>query len=323
MDPRPIAMIETALKPYRKVGKPGDKVVIIADTTTDPVIWETFALAAQAVGVQPMVALMVPTKRDYENPPEPVQKMAEAADIIHFTTRHGLIHSTFGRELSRAGKKRIISEGVEVEMFTEGAALEDDAEIDKWAEKIRQVWDDGKSVRLKTPFGTNLNISIEGHYSFKTAGAQLFKSPSAQFPGGESACTPAENSGDGVLVIDKAIHYPHGRLIHPIELHLKEGKITEIRGGWEADEFRWWVDSYADREGKTICELSVGCNPMAKFMGSMRQDRFVLGSFHVGFGMNADVGGKIVSNIHYDAIMSKPTLVVDGKDIIKDGVILI
>jgi 2,5-dihydroxypyridine 5,6-dioxygenase len=323
MDPRPIAMIANAVKPYRKVGKPGEKAVIIADTTTDPVIWETFAMAAQAVGVQPIVALMIPTKRDYENPPEPVQKMAEAADIVHFTTRQGLIHSSFGRELSRSGKKRIISEGVEVAMFTEGAALATDEQINEWIGKVRPIWDNGKSVKLTTAAGTNLDISIEGHYSFETAGAQLFKAPSAQFPGGESACTPGENSGDGVLIIDKAIHYPHGKLIDPIELRLKSGRIVDILGGSEADEFRWWIDSYGDQEGKTICELSVGCNPMAKFMGSMRQDRFVLGSFHVGFGMNADVGGKIVSNIHYDAIMSKPTLVVDGKEIIKDGVMLI
>jgi aminopeptidase len=323
MDPRPIAMIKNALKPYRKVGKPGEKVVIIADTTTDPAIWETFAMAAQAVGVEPMIALMVPTKRDYENPPDPVQKMAQAADIIHFTTRQGLIHSLFGRELSRSGKKRIISEGVEVQMFTEGAALAEDEEINEWIGKIRPIWDNGKNVKLTTSAGTKLDISIEGHYSFETAGAQLFKAPSAQFPGGESACTPAEDSGDGILVIDKAIHYPHGKLMHPIELHLKGGKIIEIRGGSEADEFRWWVESYGDKEGKTICELSVGCNPKAKFMGSMRQDRFVLGSFHVGFGMNADVGGKIVSNIHYDAIMGKPTLVVDNKTIIKDGAMLV
>jgi 2,5-dihydroxypyridine 5,6-dioxygenase len=323
MDPRPIAMIRNAVKPYRKIGKPGEKAVIIADTSTDPVIWETFAMAAQTVGIEPMIALMVPTKRDYENPPEPVQKMAQAADIIHFTTRQGLIHSGFGRELSRSGKKRIISEGVEVQMFTEGAALAEDDEIKEGIEKMVPFWDNGKRVKLTTSAGTSLDISIEGHYSFESAGTQLFKAPSAQFPGGESACTPAENSGDGVLVVDKAIHYPHGRLIHPIEIHLRKGKIVDIRGGSEADEFRWWVDSYADEEGKTICELSVGVNPKAKFMGSMRQDRFVLGSFHVGFGMNADVGGTIVSNIHYDAIMGKPTLVIDGKTIIKDGVMLI
>jgi leucyl aminopeptidase (aminopeptidase T) len=323
MDPRAIAMMETAVKPYRAIGKAGEKVVIIADTITDPAIWETFAMAAQTMGIEPMIALMVPTRRDYENPPEPVQKMAEAADIIHFTTRQGLIHSKFGRELSRSGKKRIISEGVEVEMFTEGAALADEEEVKEWIEKIQTIWDNGKSVKLTSEAGTDLDVSIEGHYSFVTAGAQLFKAPSAQFPGGESACTPAENSGDGIIVVDKAIHYPHGRLMHPIELSLRGGKIVEIRGGYEADEFRWWTDSYADEEGKTICELSVGCNPMAKFMGSMRQDRFVLGSFHVGFGMNADVGGNIVSNIHYDAVIGKPTLVVDGKKIIEKGSLLI
>jgi len=39
--------------------------------------------------------------------------------------------------------------------------------------------------------------------------------------------------------------------------------------------------------------------------------------------MNTDVGGTIDSNIHYDGIMSKPTLVVDGRTIIDHGVMQI
>src|SRR5690606_4823724 len=100
---------------------------------------------------------------------------------------------------------------------------------------------------------------------------------------------------------------------------LEKGKIVDIRGGWEADAFRRWLYTYGDGNASVICELAVGTNPEARFMGNMRQDRFPLGSMHVGFGMNTDVGGTIDSNIHYDGIMSKPTLVVDGQTIIENG----
>jgi leucyl aminopeptidase (aminopeptidase T) len=326
MDPRVISMIATAAKPYQKIGEPGELLTIITDTDTDPVIWQTFAAAARTVGLQPFVALMVPGRRDYADPPLPVQKMAEASDIIHYTTRMGLVHSQWGLSLSKLRKKRIVSEGITPEMFVEGAALADDAVVNAWNKRIQRLWDEGREVHITSGLGTDLRISIEGHLSFSSAGAkytsaeaELFKAPFVQFPGGETACTPNENTGDGVLVVDQAIHHPPGRLGRPIELQLKAGRIVEVRGGWEADEFKRWLDSYADPEGGTICELAVGTNPEARFMGNMRQDRFPLGSMHFGFGMNTDVGGTIDSNIHYDAILSQPTLVVDGECIIRDG----
>ncbi len=328
MDPRMIGMIATAVQPYRKIAKPGETAIIIADTETDPVIWETFAAAAQAVGVHPIVSLMVPTPRDYADPPIPIQKMAEGADIMHYTTRKGLVHSQWGLAVTKLRKKRIISEGITVEMFTEGAVLADEEVVKGWAKKAQQVWDEGKLAHITSSCGTDFWVGIQAKTSFSPTGtttgdAELFKSPFVQFPGGECASIPAPNTGDGVIVVDQAIHYPTGQLAHPVELHLEKGKIVDIRGGWEADAFRRWLESFADENGGVISELAMGCNPEAKFMGNLRQDRFPLGSMHVGFGMNTDVGGTIHSHIHYDAILGKPSLVVDDKPIIKDGKMLI
>lgn len=330
MDPRTIAMIQNAMTPYQKIGEPGEMVVIVADTNTDPVVWETFAAAARATGLKVCIALMVPGPRDYADPPLPVQRMAEAADIIHFTTQMGLVHSQWGLKLTKLRKKRIISEGITPQMFTEGAVLAEEAVVRSWADKVQGVWEAGRQVHVLSPYGTDLNVSIEGSFSFSPTGAtssgagvELFKAPFVQFPGGECATVPAEGSGDGVVVVDQAIHFPPGRLVRPIELQLERGRIVEIRGGWEADEFRRWLESFADDNGGTLCEIAIGCNPEARFMGNMRQDRFPLGGMHLGFGMNTDVGGTVESSIHYDVILSKPSLTVDSRPIIQDGRMLI
>jgi len=274
--------------------------------------------------------LMVPASRDYADPPPAVQRMAEAADIIHFTTQMGLVHSQWGLKLTKLRKKRIISEGITPQMFTEGAVLADEADVRSWANKVQKVWEEGRLVHLTSPYGMDLKVSIEGSFSFSPtgatsagAGAELFKAPFVQFPGGECATVPAEGSGDGVVVVDQAIHFPPGRLVRPIELRLEGGRIVDIRGGWEADEFRRWLESFADDNGGTLCEIAIGCNPEARFMGNMRQDRFPLGGMHLGFGMNTDVGGNVESGIHYDVILSKPSLEVDGRPIIGDGQMMI
>jgi aminopeptidase len=326
MDTKTISMITSAMRPYQQIGKPGEKVVVLTDTETDPVIWQTCAVAARAAGLEVTIAMMVPAQREYSDPPEPVQKMAEAADIVHFTTRKGLVHSQWGLHLTKLRKKRIISEGITPQMFTEGAVLADEDEVREWAKKVQAVWDKGNEVHLTSRYGSDLKVGIAGQYSFSPTGAtsteqdaELFKAPFVQFPGGECATTPEDGTGEGILVVDQALHYPPGRLIQPVELELKKGRIVDIRGGWEADAFKRWLDSFGDDEGGTICEIAVGCNPEAQFIGNMRQDRFPLGGMHIGFGMNTDVGGTVESSIHYDVILSKPTLHVDGELIIDEG----
>ena len=108
-----------------------------------------------------------------------------------------------------------------------------------------------------------------------------------------------------------------------MKVTIEKGTIKKIEGGDEARRFERWLETYSDENGYRLCELAIGTNPEAYFMGSMRQDRFILGSSHVGFGLNNDVGGVIDSNIHYDLIYSCPTIEVDGEVIVKEGRILV
>jgi len=155
MEPYVIEMMKTARKPYEKVGtQEGDKVLIIADTRTDPIIWEVFGATARSLGAQPVIALMLASPRDYADPPTPVIKAAEESDILHYVTSRGLVHSRFGRKMSQAKKKRIISEGIYPRMLLEGAALANPEDILANVKKITPLWDQGESVRVTSPKGT-------------------------------------------------------------------------------------------------------------------------------------------------------------------------
>jgi 2,5-dihydroxypyridine 5,6-dioxygenase len=178
-------------------------------------------------------------------------------------------------------------------------------------------------VHITTPYGTDFTVSIAGHLTYTTAKSELTSVVNAQFPGGEEAVTPAEGTGTGIIVVDKCLPHPEGLLAHPIRLRIESGKIVDIRGDSEADMFCRWLDENGDENSRSAAEVSLGCNPHAIFMGSMRQDRFVLGSSHIGFGGNRDLGGNILSRLHFDVIMSKPTVTVDGKVVVQDGHMLL
>jgi leucyl aminopeptidase (aminopeptidase T) len=321
--------MRTAVIPYRTVCRPGDQAVILADTDTEPLVWEVCAAAAESLGVHANVIVMPPLARDYDDPPPPVMAAIEAADAVHYVTSLGIVHSRFGRRISRAGKRKIISEGITPEMFVRGAVLCDPARLNEMNRKINRVWDGGREVRITTSCGTDLSMRIERRSGFVGAdnkpkqGFDIGTAPTMQFPGGEAPIAPLEDTAEGVLVVDRTMHYPRGLLREPIRLEIHKGTITRISGGDEARQFERWLASYGDADGYRVCEVSCGTNEEAVWMGNMRQDRFVLGSMHLGFGMNADVGGSIDSNIHYDAIFSRASLNVDGRQILQDGRCLI
>jgi leucyl aminopeptidase (aminopeptidase T) len=49
------------------------------------------------------------------------------------------------------------------------------------------------------------------------------------------------------------------------------------------------------------------------------EDERVAGSAHVGFGPNIHLGGEITEGLHRDASMRRPTVLLDGTVIVRDG----
>jgi len=63
----------------------------------------------------------------------------------------------------------------------------------------------------------------------------------------------------------------------------------------------------------------VGLNPESRMTGIMLDDEGVFGSVHIGIGSNLTLGGNIKAAIHYDLLMWKATIELDGKVILEKG----
>jgi len=143
------------------------------------------------------------------------------------------------------------------------------------------------------------------------------------YPTGEFNVAPIEGTANGKLVIDLTMHHL-GLLGSPIELTVKDGRVTQIDGGTDARILRDFLETYGD-ENAYMCpaEASVGVNAKAVIRGIQREDKNVMGTMHFGLGTNVDVGGSIMSKIHMDGVILEPTLYVDGVKRIEHGRFLV
>jgi leucyl aminopeptidase (aminopeptidase T) len=162
-------------------------------------------------------------------------------------------------------------------------------------------------------------MSIQGRLVERDTGLLLKKGDFGNLPAGEVYTAPVEGTAEGTLVFDGAIASV-GILKKPVTVAVKEGFATSITGGPQASKFDALLAEVKKKEAYNVAELGVGCNPKGRLIGIILEDEKVYGTVHVALGDNSTFGGNVQAGVHLDGIMLKPTMFLDGKIVIKDGV---
>ena len=186
-------------------------------------------------------------------------------------------------------------------------------------ERVASYFERGSTVRVTTPAGTDVTLDIGG----RTGIAKTCIVEPGEFspvPDIEATVSPVEGSAQGIIVADASIPYLGiGVLKEPIRFLVKDGMIVQVEGGEMASRLR---DSWAgmnDPNVYNVAELGIGLNPACRLTGEMLEDEGCWGTVHFGTGTSTTLGGNVKASCHYDLLMHKTTIVVDGETILKDG----
>ncbi len=104
-----------------------------------------------------------------------------------------------------------------------------------------------------------------------------------------------------------------------MKMRVERGFITDIHGGHQAGVLREDLEVKKDPDVYNIAELGVGLNPKSRMTGIMLDDEGVLGSAHIGIGTNITLGGKVKAAVHYDLVIWRPTIELDGQRVAEEG----
>jgi len=179
-------------------------------------------------------------------------------------------------------------------------------------------------VKVTSEKGTNIQFQVKNRKWIIDDGVIgpediEFGDVGLNLPCGEVFVCPIEESAEGTVFFDVPTDY-WGHKIAGIKLQFKEGKIASYDVEEGKKEF---ADALAAATGDKdkIAEFAIGLNPKAQFIRDILVDEKVLGTIHIAIGDNKGpaYGGKNNSSIHWDLIMKRPTVEVDGKTIMEDG----
>lgn len=259
-------------------------------------------------------------------PGREVEEKMKAADVVVAITTYSLTHTDARVNACKAGVRVASMPMFLPEMFYPGGPMAADyLKIAEETRKIAQLLTEANDVRIQTETGTDITFSLKGRVGMVDAGMFTERGSWGNLPSGEAYIAPVEGTANGKLIVEVG-WYPD--LKETMVIKFKDGYVVEIDGGGSVgDRFRNLLDFDKKEEPyisrRNLAELGVGTNPYAKRPDNVLEAEKIRGTIHVAIGDNSHMGGKVVADLHEDFIMPRPTLILDGKVVMKNGELLI
>jgi len=258
-------------------------------------------------------------------PGKEVEEKMKSADVAIAITNYSLTHTDARVNACKAGKRVLSMPMFMAEMFYPGGPMTADyREIDKETRKIAEWITKANETRVTSPGGTDITLSVKDRKGMVDTGIFIEKGAWGNLPSGEAYCAPVEGTANGKIVVEPN-WYPD--LKEKMTLIFKNGYVAEIVGGGKiGDEFRNLLDFKKKEEPyisrRNLAELGIGTNPNAKRPDNILEAEKIKGTVHLAIGDNSHMGGKVSADLHQDFIIPKPTWMLDGKPVMKDGKLL-
>lgn len=300
--------------------KKNEKILIITDEIKREIGYSLYANALR-LGYK---ALFVETKSGKINGEEPSEEIAhlmQQFDVVFIPTAKSLTHTDARRNASKKGVRIATFPGITKEVMIRGLNA-DYKKISKLSIKLKKVLEQGKEIRVTAPAGTDISFSIKGRTAFASKGLFHKKGESGNLPTGETFLAPVEGTSNGVFVVDGSMAGLGLIKKNNIRIEVKNGFAGKITGGFTAGRLKKMLDSVG-KNARNIAEFGIGTNDRAKLSGILLEDEKVMGTVHIALGNNVSMGGNVNVPIHLDGVIKEPTVYMDGKEIMKDGILLI
>ena len=302
--------------------QPGEEVLIITEVEKFSIA-ESLAAAAYAKGGHVIISVIEPRMQDSAEPPQAIAEAMKQSDIFICVVGKSITHTHAVKDAITNGSRGVVLTQFSENMLVRGG-IECDFEYAKLECKaVAAAMAGAKNLLLTSPGGTHSRYSAEGRRG-NSLYCMVEKGEFSTVPTVEANVSPLEGTANGVIVADASVPYIGiGVLEKPIICEVKNGFIQSITGGKEAEILKRDLEAKHDPNVYNVAENGIGLNPKCKFMGFMLEDEGVYGSAHIGIGTSITLGGTIKASCHYDLIMKNASLVADGRNILKDGKLLL
>jgi len=311
--------------------KPGETFVLTADTGSDEDVVNATARAIYAVGGKPMVIWMAtppgPGRMvDAFLPSEALKgALVKANCWIEFNTQY-ILYSEISEYVQRNNKelRTLCLPCMHTDVFVRLFAHTDHAKLRVYLDKVRDMIEGTKHVRMTSPAGTDVEFDNNPKHPVYSRNGYA-DTPGTHQLAGMIAWAPELDSINGVIVTDGSLVPQFGVVEEPVSIYLEKGVITKVTGGRQATEFEQYLRSFNHPQMLRPAHTCVGFHPNTKLTGQIGEDERIWGGSQWGFG---SIGTHLIppdgipAPSHIDCTCLNTSVYLDGKQITDKGVVI-
>ncbi|MFC1697003.1 aminopeptidase [Nanoarchaeota archaeon] len=296
--------------------QPNESVLIVTDEIKREIAKAFYDIGLE-LGLDMSMIEMKSRKVNGEEPPKSIFGALLTSSVALLITDKSLSHTTARREASKAGTRIASMPGITQEMLSRMINTDTNS-INEKCNSIAEALKGANEILIKSKAGTEIKMSLVNMEVEVDNGMLHNKGDFGNLPAGEVCFAPNRGTSQGIFVIDASMASV-GKVTTPIKITVDKGFADKIEGGEEAKQLQEHLDSLKSQYCFNIAELGIGCNEFAIVSGKVLEDEKVYGTAHIALGDNTSFGGDVKAPCHLDGVFHMPTILVDGRMIMKDG----
>jgi aminopeptidase len=295
--------------------KRGESFLLVTDKQKMEVA-EALAYWAREAGAETTTYLMTETLRPITEPTKLFGELLARASVVAYMLDPRAPEKPFRGYMVREGVKHgriCMMPGITRDMMERLVDVDFDI-MNAFAEKVAGALRNASDVVVENSAGTRIGFSVKGRRWRIDGGNISRKGSHGNLPAGECFTCPLENTFTGRLVIG-LIDEAQGRGV----MEFEEGRLVRWSGKGIDAVIR---NTDGDPTARIIGEFGIGTNRGARVCPNMLEAEKAFGTVHFAIGDSYGIG-RNASRHHYDALVEKATIKVEGKVIARNGRYLI
>ena len=311
--------------------KKGETVAITLDTGSNPQVVDALESAAFAAGGIPFVMRTPKGRGDGQMgmPDWPAAALTAAlceVDVWIELNSSILLYSDIWETAMAKNKKLryIILADTSIPSLYRVMTGYDISKLGKLLHRVKDMAMACKKVHITSANGTDVSYETNPKYSFDIDDGDYSKPKFGTAPGYVNV-VPKLGSMNGKIVFDTLMNADIANNDNQVAFIMKDGKISEVVGNKEAENFKDYLAAFDDPNMYKISHNMFGLHRrIHKLSGDVVEDERIWGGVDFGFGhtspMDMPPNGQVAKS-HFDGIVAKATIYLDDQKIVADGVV--